>query len=280
VSLVTALGGLVALAIDVFTYLLPESRAAGVHFEALPLQLAITATGALIWAHHRRLLGTERTEPVRVYGYVLAAIGLGTMVGTATGLVRTVVEPRALTEPSGEMALSLGIVLLVGTLLWRRFWAQATAAPVELEVGSLSRRLYLLGMGVVTGLTSAGALINVLVVLFRRLLGAGNGSLVTPVALFVFSGLAAWHLLRTNAADRELVGSVEVVTPFEVTVICSHPGVLATRFPEQATLTVLYRDDDAGIIGEVMADEIVAAVANRSSLVWVDEDGFRVAPLR
>lgn len=28
------------------------------------------------------------------------------------------------------------------------------------------------------------------------------------------------------------------------------------------------------------SDGIVAAVANRSSFVWVDEDGFRVAPGR
>jgi hypothetical protein len=29
-----------------------------------------------------------------------------------------------------------------------------------------------------------------------------------------------------------------------------------------------------------MADEIVAAVANRAALVWVDDEGFRVAPKR
>jgi hypothetical protein len=43
---------------------------------------------------------------------------------------------------------------------------------------------------------------------------------------------------------------------------------------------VIYRDDQEGVIGDEMADEIVATVANRASLVWVDQSGFRVAPMR
>jgi hypothetical protein len=34
------------------------------------------------------------------------------------------------------------------------------------------------------------------------------------------------------------------------------------------------------VIDDAMAEEIVAAVGNRSSIVWVDEDGFRVGPAR
>jgi hypothetical protein len=51
-------------------------------------------------------------------------------------------------------------------------------------------------------------------------------------------------------------------------------------FHEHARLKVIHRGDDLGIINAEMADQIVSAVANRPSLVWVDEDGFRVAPLR
>jgi hypothetical protein len=72
----------------------------------------------------------------------------------------------------------------------------------------------------------------------------------------------------------------DVVAPYQVTIICSHPGMIATRFPKQASLRVIHRGDDVGAIGDEMADEIVAAVDDRSSLVWVDEDGFRVAPMR
>ena len=70
------------------------------------------------------------------------------------------------------------------------------------------------------------------------------------------------------------------VQPFTVTVVCSHPGNLGTMFPKEAKVTVLYRDDASGAIDEEMASRIVSAVDGRPSLVWVDEDGFRIAPAR
>jgi hypothetical protein len=100
------------------------------------------------------------------------------------------------------------------------------------------------------------------------------------VTLFVAAGGVAWHLLRNNADDRSLTESTEVVTPFEVTVICSHPGMLATRFPKEAKTRVIYRSDQQGVIDDEMADAIVAAVGTTNTLVWVDESGFRVAPAR
>jgi hypothetical protein len=51
-------------------------------------------------------------------------------------------------------------------------------------------------------------------------------------------------------------------------------------FPKEATVRVLYRADDSGIIDEEMAAAIVGEVDGRSSLVWVDGDGFRVTPTR
>jgi hypothetical protein len=63
-------------------------------------------------------------------------------------------------------------------------------------------------------------------------------------------------------------------------VICSHPGNLAALFPAEATLRVIYRGDGAGTIDEEMASAIVTAVGGTSSLVWVDETGFRTAPAR
>jgi hypothetical protein len=43
---------------------------------------------------------------------------------------------------------------------------------------------------------------------------------------------------------------------------------------------VIYRADDAGMIDDEMAEAIVSAVAGTTSIVWVDESGFRVAPVR
>ena len=96
----------------------------------------------------------------------------------------------------------------------------------------------------------------------------------------VLRGRLGRHLLAVARSDRALAVSEDVVMPFTVTIIASHPGRLAGMFPKVARTSVVYRGDDVGVIDDAMAEEIVAAVGNRSSIVWVDEDGFRVGPAR
>ena len=50
--------------------------------------------------------------------------------------------------------------------------------------------------------------------------------------------------------------------------------------PREARVRIIYRDDDIAVIDDDMASAIVSAVDGRSSFVWVDQDGFRVAPAR
>jgi len=117
--------------------------------------------------------------------------------------------------------------------------------------------------------------------LFQKFLDTSSGdSLAVQGGLFVFAGLATWHLLRTNAEDRALIVSPEVLTPFAVTIICSHPGMISTMFPTEARVRVIYREDESGVITDHMAAEIVAAVGHTPSHVWVDGDGYRVAAAR
>jgi hypothetical protein len=104
-------------------------------------------------------------------------------------------------------------------------------------------------------------------------------SLRFPLTLTVASGLAAWHLFTQIRHDAASIGKAEV-KPFSVTVVCSHPGNLAAMFPDEARTRVLYRGDEAGNVDDDMAAAIVAAVGNQSSLVWVDDRGFKVAPAR
>jgi hypothetical protein len=104
-------------------------------------------------------------------------------------------------------------------------------------------------------------------------------SLRLPLSLAVVSGLAAWHLFTQIRADSVGLRRVEVA-PFTVTVICSHPGNITTLFPREATTRVLYRADASGIVSDEMAAAIVAEVGNSSSLVWVDDTGYKIAPAR
>jgi hypothetical protein len=263
-------------------WLTDETSSAGDHFQFLPVSLAVGIVAGLVWAHHRRRLGSERTDPVRAYEYSTAAVGLSAGVAATTTLVSTVFSDSAFVGSTETVAINAGVALLVGMLIWLRFWGRAQRAPRGIEATTAPRRFYLLGLGVIMALVGAGALIATLVFVFQAALGVEglDDSFIPVVVLFLAAGGVSWHLLRTYGADRALTASSEVITPFDVTVVCSHPGMLAARFPKQGRVRVIYRSDDLGVVSDDMADEIVDAVGNSSSLVWVDDTGFRVAPAR
>jgi hypothetical protein len=282
-GLATLLGVLTFTTSQTLVYLLTdEGLQAAAHFEFLPIDLAVGIVAWLVWAHHRRLLGKERTDPVRSHEYSMAGLALAAGVGAITTLVSAVFANAAFVGSTGTVAITAGVTLLVAFLTWMRYWGRAQTAPRENEATTAPRRFYLLGLGVVMALVGAGSLIATLVLVFQAVLDVQglDDSLVPVVTLAVTAGAASWHLLRTYGADRELTASPEVVTPFDVTVICAHPGMLAAKFPKQARIRVLYRSDGQGVVTDDMADSIVAAVDAQSSLVWVDDTGFRVAPAR
>ena len=263
------------------TYLFGSTQSAGQHFDFLPGVLSVGAVAILAWAHHRQRLGPERTTPVQAYEYAMAALGVLGSVGGATWLTSLAFGTSDLVSEGIGSVVGGVTTLLVSGYVWLLFWSKKSKPPREIEVGSVPRRFYLIGLGVVMGLTSAGALISTLVVLFQMAFdSAPADNIAIQASLFVYSGLATWHLLRENARDRELIVSEEVVTPFSVTVVCAHPGMVSTMFPKEATVRVMHRGDDIGMIDDELAVEIVEAVGHRSSYVWVDGDGFRIAPAR
>jgi len=281
-SLTMAIGAVVTMIATLLTFVFGEGEPGADHFDVFPLALAFSVVGGGLWYHHSHRLGPGRTGGRRGYEYAMAATGLGALVGSATALVDAAFTPTLAGADSGSELIALGCAVIAAGWVWLTFWRKAQAAPRAEEVRALPRRVYLIGMAIILGLTAAGSLIAVLVVVFRALLGeieAGAGTLRIPVTLTLTAGLATWHLFNQIRADGAGARRTES-KPYAVTVICSHPGTLATLFPEEATVRVLYRGDDAGIIDEAMATAIVAAVDGRSALVWVDEDGFRLAEAR
>jgi hypothetical protein len=281
-SLIAAIAAGVTMIAKLIAYLAGQAGPADLHFRVYPGALSFVMVGGAFWLHHRRRLGIGRTGALRGYEYAMAAAGLGTLVGSTTALINAVFEPRLATGNAGEALIALGCTVIASGWVWVWFWRKTQAAPREDEIQALQRRIYLIGMAIVTGLTAAGALIAALVVMFRALLGEGGvaaDDLRWPLTLTVVFGLAAWHLFTQIRADSAGLKRSEV-KPFTVTITCSHPGNLATMFPKEATVRVLYRGDAEGIIDEDMAAAIVSAVGGSSSLIWVDQDGFRVARAR
>ena len=281
VSVASALGAGIAIVTLILSYLVSSEVDAGTHFDSLPTSLPILIVALASWFHHRGRMGETRNRAVVGYGYAMAALGLGTMVGAGTALVTLVWDRPLAVDPTRQGLIAIGLTVLVSGLVWLNFWRAAQRHRLE-EVRSVQRRVYLIGMAFILGLTAAGALIAVLVVAFQTLLGErdlSTTSLPTSVTLTVLAGIATWHLFTSLRAD----GPRDVTpagAPFAVTVVCSHPGPLATTFPKEARIRVQYRTDDVGVVDEAMAAQIVEAVGGRPSYVWVDEDGFRTAPVR
>ncbi|MGC2240179.1 MAG: DUF5671 domain-containing protein, partial [Acidimicrobiia bacterium] len=206
---------------------------------------------------------------------------LGVLVGSATALTAVAFDTRFIGGNPGQTLIGLGCSALASGAVWMWFWRKAQTAPRGEEITTHQRRIYLIGMAIVTGLTAAGALIGTLVVLFRALLGDAGSvgeSLRIPLALTSISGAAFAHLflqLRSDGASMP-----RTTGPFSVTIVCSHPGQLPRMLPDEATVRVIYRSDDAGPVTDAMAEEITRVVGTASSVVWVDGDGYRVARLR
>lgn len=279
-SLAVAVGTGTALLVLAAQYVFGEAPPAGQHFQPAVWLLAAFLVTLAIWIIHRRELGVERDNALRSYEYGAAAVGLGAALTGAIGLTILAFETPALVGGGVNDVIGATGVLVAGLILWLVLSRRHLAGDAGVETTAWPRRIYNLGLGVITGLIAAGSLITALFVLLRRVMGGEetSASVLIPVTITLFTGLAAWHLLSAYARDRADVTTEQVVTPFEVVVLCSHPGPLAVTFPEQARLRVIHRGDDAGVIDPEMAEEIVAAVANQPSLVWVDADGFRVGP--
>jgi hypothetical protein len=281
VGLAATLGAGIAVGSALLGYAFSSAVDAARHFESLPTALSILLVALAIWVHHRRRMGETRNRALIGYGYAMAALGLGALVAAGTALVTSLWDTPLAGDPTRQGLIALGLTVLVAGSVWNNFWRAAQRHRIE-EVRAMQRRVYLIGMAFIFGLTAAGSLIAVLVVAFQTLLGEGDlstSSLPTSVTLTVLAGIATWHLFTVLRADgpRDVT---PVGAPFAVVVICSHPGPLATVFPKEAKIRVHYRTDGLGVVDEAMAAQIVEAVAGQPSYVWVDQDGFRTAPVR
>lgn len=295
VTALAAIGSLGVIVVTFITFWLGDVDSAARHFEVVPGALAVLIVAGFAWWHHRRRLNTmwavvvgesaedrvpARNNTLRSHQYLMAAAGLSVLIGSLTGLAAAAFGAQELAGDRPAALVSLTVVAIIAIGVWGRYWSQCQAADRPSEAMSRPRRIYLIGLAVIAGLIAAQALIATLVVLFQALFGQETNTTTLAVegSLTVFATLATVHLLMVNRADRALQAKAGVIVPFRVTVICSHPGPLATTFPKEAKLQVIHRGDGVGIVDATMAEAIVEAVHNSNSIVWVGADGFEVAP--
>lgn len=277
-SMLTMIFAVTALAVVVITYFLDQPTSPGSHFEPVTAILPAAITACLVWFHHRPRLGPERTDAVRSYDYLLMATGLVVSIASGVSLVTLVTRRNILVDNPATSAVALVLGFAAAFMLWWLFWSNAQEAPRETEAQSFPRRFYLVGMAIGLGLTTAGAVIGVLLFIFQALfsLDPEPSTLAIELTLAVLAGAATFHLYRQYKADAAERGDDEV-EPYSLTVICAHPGPLADTLPKAAHLRVIHRGDGVGTIDQTMAEEIAAATLGQNSIVWVGADSFETA---
>ena len=307
VSLSIVLYGLLQWAVDA-----PGVLAASTHFRFLPGVIAGLAVGAGIWGYHSAVIHQEANALTggllaarRVYRYLVAALGLGTL---ATGLVLLfgvvvgVLVPEAGDTLTGDdwwkQPLDLGLTLvLVGVPIWGRYWWAAqreVAAHSEEERGAQSRRVFIYGVFGIAVLVTLGDLSALLFVILRDLL---EGELALSAlqqgkwfigALLMAGAISVYYWLIVRE-DREAVEGqpAEAVTRprrKSVTVAANADGIVKQIEAKLGYRVRWWRTlDDAAPpdITEADIDSLVAQVNETPSdnvLVMIDATGARVLP--
>ncbi len=198
----------------------PSAESAAEHFERLPWTAGLAVAGLMTWVYYRSVLdegqldSLERTEPERVYRYLVAAAGLVVLIVgivTALALAIDVLTPTSAIRSGGwwRNQIVLAITFIgVGIPVWAYYWSdiQRVVARTVAERMSLARRVYLFAIFGVASLVFLMDLTIVLFNLFDAALGDGLSREVFVdsrwnVALVLTASIAAgyhWLVLRED----------------------------------------------------------------------------------
>ena len=295
----------------------PDAAGAADQFRFLPSAVAALITGGALWGYHWAVVHQESPITVvgphayrRVYRYLLAALGLGTL---ATGLVTLFgVIIGVMAPQSGEELLRADwwrnplalatTLLLVGAPLWSFYWfgLQRDAGAGLLERSALSRRVFIhlvLGAAV---LASIGNLSAALFMFFRELLEGqlsaqlfqdtrwSIGALLTAGAVSVYYWLVLREDRRALPVPQEPSTGKLPVRKAVIAVATEAARPLLKRIEAQLGVPVRFwqrLDPDAEV--PTLSEEELRATQERVAqapgdrvLLTIDASGVWVVPYR
>ncbi len=273
------------------------------HFEDVPVMVATLLVGAAVWQYHRVVLHepgvVERSEPLRVYDYLMAAAGLvagvvGATLAIVAGIEAITPEPID-ADVSTENRLILALLLLVaGGGLWRVFWEKVQEfrrTDPRSELASPVRRVHLMALFGVGGIVVLSSLIAILSIALEDMLegtvgGATLRSIRVGVAMLItVTGVAAYHL-TVYRHDRDALDAFEPAAapkPPRHIVLVAPPGTSLSSDLAAATGAALetWHRTDVGTSAAIDLDQLAAnieAVDAADTLVIVGPDGPTVVP--
>jgi Domain of unknown function (DUF5671) len=259
---------------------------AGLTSSPFPIQISLSITAGLAYWHHRDLLGSVRTGPVRVMAYLFSSaafvVGAAAFVTLIVNLIDNLTE-GSVAGTGARTVLAALVALVVSGAVLGIYWVPAQRLAKETdEIRSAPRRVAIVGLLTTSAVTAVGGLIAVVYALLRAVMGssADIGDVLTwSVPLTAVTGLLTWYFARIR--PRRAESDAEATEPKELTVtlVASDPGPLPGMLYKAR---LLRRTDGVGVIDPQRATEIVAALAKintPAALVIVGADSFDVIPL-
>jgi|GEM_PF-261935 len=295
----------------------PESAMASAHFRSLPGVIAALVPGTVLWGYHWALVQQESRLAAqgwqaarRVYRYLVAALGLGTL---SVGLVMVflVVLGLLIPRPGTPLldtqwwrnSLVLGVTLLVvGIPVWSYHWFGLQRDVLKgspQEHASLSRRIFIYG---VFGIATLLVLANLSAFLFMFLRDLLEGELSLKLiqdakwsigTLLMAGAISVYHWLVLQEDRRAVPPPEEPAAPAipvskAITALASEPArALVEQLQSRmgVTIRVLQRLDggEAPRLTDVQLDEVQARIAaspGSQVLLAIDASGVQVIPYR
>ena len=175
---------------------------AAIHFSDLTQTIGTSLAAGIVLIYHRQILhetaDSMRNDIRRVYEYVISAIGLASAAGGITLILVSIIESLSHTSQlSGASSINtlIGAFTLIAIggsvwwIQWRSIQKIVTADPL-VEQGSVIRRVYLLLLFGVVGVTAVIVLLTSAYLLFFDLFQNGINSSTAnkvrfPVSIFL-----------------------------------------------------------------------------------------------
>jgi len=232
VLLVGVGGGLIAALISaallldtILVWFFGESQStAQIHFQSTPQLVGAAISSLVVLWYHREVLRheqqTARNDIRRIYEYVIAGIGLVAASGGITMILVSIIESIfvsvQLAGPTSMNSLIAAVTLIVigGPVWWLQWNAtqkKVTSNPIQ-EQSSIVRRVYLLLLFGVVGVTAVIVLITTAYLLFLDLFQGGVNSTTVndirfPLAIFLTAAVVSkyhWSIYRREK-DVEVI---------------------------------------------------------------------------
>jgi len=261
------------------------------HFAKMPWEMALVTVAATIWTYHRRVLAEHRqvrTEPDRIYDYLLAGAGL-VAVGAGIAILLLalfdlVAPPLAGAEAANTLIGAI-TALVVGGPVWWMHWVRAERHGDETaELRSVTRRIYIFG---VLGVAAIAVFVGLIVVLQGLLVlvlsrqgsfGSFKGALA---ALLAGGAIGAYHVQVWRTDRTRFVPAQRAAPPKDVVLVAPEAGELAPSVAEATGARVRPMTTAEGVAPDVDAvvDAIETAEASKLVVVAIG-DRIEVVALR